>query len=146
MKNLIDIIDITNEPNLIENIMGHRQDMTPEQRLKWDCDNYKKRLDANKGLNFEYWNEKHEKLLKKGWELFLITETSTRQLSQIKKRHPLELTMKQLSKTLSTTSVDHAKKIVEQLRSEGNYARIVCGYNMNKLRVKMYSIIYKAKV
>ena len=42
MKNLIDIIDTTNEPNIIKNIMGHRQDMTPEQRLRFDIENYKK--------------------------------------------------------------------------------------------------------
>jgi hypothetical protein len=110
--------------------MGHRQDMTPEQRLKWDIDNYKKRLNANKGSNYEYWNDKHEKLLQSGWNLFLITKT---QWNQIFNRY-------------STSSVEHAKKFVEQLRSEGNYARIVCGYDKNKQRVKMYSIIYKAKI
>ena len=112
--------------------MGHRQDMTPEQRLKWDCDNYKKKLEANKGSNYEYWNTKHDEILKNGWDLFLITETPTRQWSQTFKRH-------------STSSAHHAKKFVEQLRNEGNYARIVCGYNKNRQRVKMYSIIYKAK-
>lgn len=110
--------------------MGHRQQMTPEQRLKWDIENYKKRLEANKGSNFEYWNEKHERLLQNGWNLFLITETATTQWSQIFKRY-------------STSSVLHAKKFVEQLRNEGNYARIVCGYNKNKQRVKMYSILFK---
>jgi len=112
--------------------MGHRQNMTIEQRLKWDCDNYKKKLESNKGSNYEYWNTKHDELLKNGWNLFLITETSTRQWSQTFKRH-------------STSSEHHAKKFVEQLRNEANYARIVCGYDKNKQRVKMYSIIYKAK-
>ena len=112
--------------------MGHRQDMTTEQRLKWDCDNYKKKLEANKGSNYEYWNNKHDELLKNGWDLFLTTETPTRQWSKIFKR-------------FSTSSEEHAKKFVEKLRNEGNYARIVCGYDKNKQRVKMYSIIYKAK-
>ena len=44
IKNLIDIINTDNEPNIIENIMGHRQDMTPEQRLRFDIENYKKKL------------------------------------------------------------------------------------------------------
>ena len=101
--------------------MGHRQDMTPAQRLKWDCDNYKKKLEANKGSNYEYWNNKHDELLKNGWNLFLITN-----------KH-------------STSSEDHAKKFVDQLRNEGNYARIICGYDSNKLRIKMYSVIYKGK-
>jgi hypothetical protein len=112
--------------------MGHRQDMTPEQRLKWDCDNYKKKLEANKGSNYEYWNAKHDELLKNGWDLFLITETSIRQSSQTFKR-------------CSTSSENQAKKSVERLRNDGNYARIICGYDKNIQRVKMYSIIYKAK-
>jgi len=106
--------------------------MTPQQRLKWDCDNYKKRLEANRGSNFEYWNDKHKEMLKQGWNLFLITETSTRQWSQTFRKE-------------STSSEYHAKKYVEQLRSEGNYARIVCGYEKNVQRVKMYSIIFKPK-
>ena len=107
-------------------MMGHRQQMTSEQRLKWDLENYQKRLAANKGSNFEYWNEKHEKLLQSGWNLFLITETPT-------------------THRYSTSSVEYAKKFVEQLRSEGNYAKIVCGYNKNKQKVRMYSILFKPK-
>jgi hypothetical protein len=118
--------------------MGHRQDMTPEQRLKWDCDNYKKKLEANKGSNYEYWNTKHDELLKNGWDLFLITETSIKQSSQT-------FQLSQTFKRCSTSSETHAKKFVEQLRSDNNYARIVCGYDKNRQRVKMYSIIYKAK-
>lgn len=132
MRSLIQIINTTNEQNVIEQIMGHRQDMTPEQRLKWDCDNYKKKLEANKGSNYEYWSDKHERLLENGWELFLITETSTRQWAQTFKK-------------LSTSSEYHAKKFVEQLRNNGNYARIVCGYDKNMQRIKMYSIIFKPK-
>ncbi len=112
--------------------MGHRQDMTPEQRLKWDCDNYKKRLEAKKGSNYEYWNEKHEKMLEDGWQLFLITETPTRQWGKI-------------FKTRSTSSEHHAKKFVEQLRNGSNYARIVCGYDKNIQKAKMYSVIFKPK-
>ena len=130
MKNLIDIIDTTNEPNIIKNIMGHRQDMTPEQRLRFDIENYKKKLISNKGSNFEYWNDKHEKMLENGWDLFLITH----------KRKGIEI-----YKNYSTSSEDHAKEFVEQLRQEGNYARIVCGYEKTRQRVKMYSVIYKPK-
>lgn len=129
---LVDIINIDNEQNLIEQIMGHRQDMTSKQRLKWDTDNYKKRLEANKGSNYEYWADKHEKMLQNGWNLFLITEATTRQWSQTFKRY-------------STSSKEHAKKFVEDLRNNGNYARIVCGYDKNRQRVKMFSIIFKPK-
>ncbi len=126
MKPLIEIIDTTNEPNIIEQIMGHRQDMTPEQRLKWDTENYKKRLEANKGSNYEYWNDKHEKMLQNGWNLFLIVEKS-------------------IICRYSTSSEEHAKEVVQKLREQNNYARIVCGYDKNRQRLKMFSIIYKPK-
>ena len=113
--------------------MGHRQDMNPAQRLKFDSDKYKRRLEANKGSNYEYWSSKHDELLKKGWELFLITKKSTRQWGQI-------------FKSEATSSEGHAKKFVEQLRAEGNFARIVCGYEKNIQRVKMYSVIFKPKL
>ena len=37
--------------------MGHRKQMTDKERLKFDLENYAKRLQANKGSNYEYWNE-----------------------------------------------------------------------------------------
>jgi hypothetical protein len=132
VKPLIDIIDTEDTENIIDEIMGHRQDMTSQQRLKWDTENYKKRLESKKGSNYEYWSDKHEKMLQNGWDLFLITGTSTRQWSETFKRY-------------STSSEDHAKKFVDELRNNNNYARIVCGYNKNKQRVKMYSIIFKPK-
>jgi CRISPR/Cas system CSM-associated protein Csm2 small subunit len=106
--------------------------MTPEQRLKWDSGNYKKILEANKGSNYEYWTEKHEKMLQNGWSLFLITKTPTRQWNK-------------LFQSNSTSSKEHAEKYIKQLREENNFARIVCGYNKNRQRIKMYSIIFKSK-
>ena len=134
MAYLIDIINTDNEINIIDNNinMGHRQKMTDEQRLKWDVENYIKRLEAKKGSNYEYWNDKHEEMLKNGWDLFLIAETSTNQWCERFKKY-------------STSSENHAKKFVSELRLNGNYARIVCGYDKNRQRVKMYSIIFKKK-
>ena len=129
-KNLIDIIDTTNEPNIIEDIMAHRQDMTSEQRVRFDIENYQKKLASNKGYNFEYWNDKHEQMLENGWELFSITHT--RKGIEIYKRN-------------ATSSKEHAIEFVKQLRVDGNYARIVCGYEKTRQRIKMYSIIYKPK-
>ena len=126
MKPLVEIIDTTNEPNIIEQIMGHRQDMTPEQRLKWDIENYKKKLQANKGSNYEYWNNKHNSMLENGWKLL-----NFRNIDQCFQMH--------------TMYEYHAKKFVEDLRNNGNYARIVCGYHKNRQRIKMFSIIYKPK-
>lgn len=132
MKPLFEVINTDNEINLIEKIMGHRQNMTNQQRLDWDVESYKRKLEANKGSNYEYWSDKHCKMLQNGWDLFLITEKSTRQGNKI-------------FKSYSTSSENHAKKFVEQLRNNNNYARIVCGYDKNVQRVKMFSIIYKPR-
>ena len=113
--------------------MGHRQDMTPEQRLKWDSENYKRMLEAKRGHNYQYWNESHDKMLENGWEIFIIAQESTRQWNNVFDRY-------------STTSEDHAKKIAEKLRTENNCVRIVCGYVKTKQRDKRYTIIYKLKV
>lgn len=112
--------------------MGHRQDMNPNQRLQWDCDNYKKRLKANKGRNFEYWSDdKHADMLERGWNLYDFKESGRSwAVIQVKK---------------ATSSIATAKEVVTKLRKENNFARIVCGYEKNKQRVKMYSVIYKHK-
>jgi hypothetical protein len=93
---------------------------------------YKPKLKSNKGINYEYWSAKHEKMLLAGWSLYKITEESTRQWSQTFLNY-------------STSSHHHAKKYLDKLRIENNYARIICGYNKNRQRIKMYSIIYKSK-
>lgn len=110
--------------------MGHRQDMTHEQRFEWDIENYKKRLKARIGRNYPYWNDRYDKMLDNGWELYQIVEKSTRQWSKIFKQY-------------ATSSEEHAKKIVCELREKGYRANIVCGYEQNRQRVKMYSIIIK---
>jgi hypothetical protein len=113
--------------------MGHRQHMTDKERLKWDIESYSKRLQANKGRNYEYWDEaKHGKLLLDGYSLYKFTDSSTIQWSV-----RIRIT--------STSSENMAKKAVKELRETGNYARIVCGYSKNRQRIKMFSIIYKKK-
>lgn len=113
--------------------MGHRQNMTDKERLKWDIENYSKRLQANKGSNYEYWNEvRHGKLLIDGYALHQFSDKASIQWSVRIKEH-------------STSSENMAKQVVERLRAEGNYARIVCGYSKNKQRIKMFSVIYKKK-
>jgi hypothetical protein len=42
-------------------------------------------------------------------------------------------------------SESFAKETLEKLKSEGNQARIVCGYEKNIQRIKMFSIIFKLK-
>ena len=106
--------------------------MTIKQRLKFDSDNYKKSLESKRGHNYQYWSEKHNDLLENGWSLFEFTNESSRQWNFIFKR-------------FSTSSEYHAKKHLEQLRADNNFARIICGYDKNPQKVKMYSIIYKPK-
>ena len=95
--------------------------MNESQRLKWDVESYERKLEANRGSNFEYWSEKHDKMLKNGWDLFLIKNK------------------------FSTPSELHAKEVVNDLRLKNNYSRIICGYDKNVQRIKMYSVIFKPK-
>lgn len=109
-------------------IMGHRQEMTREQRIKWDGMQYQAKLDANKGHNYEYWNDdKHGKLLNEGWELFSFPVKSI------------------ISETEATVSEHTAIEALDKLRTEGNFARIIAGYSKNVQRMKMFSIIFKPK-
>lgn len=112
--------------------MGRRQDMTDKQRLEFDTYAYKRRLEENRGKNFEYWNEKHEQMLLNGWDLFEITKKPSRQWGNV-------------FISYSTSSLYHAKEIVDKLRADGFFARIVCGYNKNVQRIKMHTIIFKPK-
>ena len=113
--------------------MGHRQDMTPEQRLKWDCDNYRKRIESKRGRNYEYWkDEKHNKMLENGWNLYVFTEKSRYSWGKKMVKH-------------AVSSEDYAKLELSKIRKGGNFARIVCGYEQNRQRIKMYSIIFKPK-
>jgi hypothetical protein len=103
--------------------MGHRQQMTDKQRLEWDINSYKKKLEANKGHNYQYWSEKLEKeLTEKGYEWYNFDNNKQATASELK-----------------------AQEIVEQLRNDGCYARIIAGYEQNVQRTKMFSITYKKK-
>jgi hypothetical protein len=107
--------------------MGHRQDMTDKQRREWDSHSYRLATEARRGHSFEYWNDdKHEEMLKNGWSLYQFSD-------------------RKLGDWYQTISEESAKEVVEKLRSEGNYARIVCGYNKNVQRIKMHSVIFKPK-
>ena len=87
---------------------------------------YQRMKEENRGKNFEYWNEeKHEKMLDEGWDLYLFPNQRT--------------------DLYSTSCMLCAKEIVEQLRSEGNFARIIAGRDQNVQRTKMFSIIFKPK-
>ncbi len=103
------------------------------QRQSFLSNKYKRTLEANKGRNFEYWSEKHDLLISdKGWSIFSL-ERSGSQWGKV-------------FLSDSTTSVDYAKKVVENLRSSGNFARTVCGYTKDRQRRKYFTVIYKSKI
>jgi hypothetical protein len=45
----------------------------------------------------------------------------------------------------ATKSQLEAEEVVKTLRSDGNYARIICGYVQTKQKVKHFTVIYKLK-
>jgi hypothetical protein len=107
--------------------MGHLKDMTHKQRLDWFAMCYQRKKEANKGYNFPYFNqEKWDELEKNGYEMYYFKDAWK-------------------NNTEGTTSVDEAKEVVERLRNEGNYARIICGYIQTKQHQKHFTVIYKAK-
>lgn len=79
---------------------------------------------------YPYWNGKYEKLLQNGWNICLIAEQPSRQWGKIFKRH-------------STSSVGYVERLADKLMGKGNQVKIVCGYDKNPQRIKMYSILYK---
>jgi len=90
----------------------------------WRMYQYEQVKIANKGHNYQYWNdEKHQKMLDNGYDLYKFDEKYGYAISS-------EL---------------HAKEIVDRLRSEGNYVRIICGYEKTVQRIKHYSILFKKK-
>ena len=86
---------------------------------------YKRRLEENRGYNFEYWSPKHDQLLENGWETFIFQERKF--------------------ESEATSSVVEAKEVVNKLRSEGNFARIIAGMYQNQQRQKMFTVIFKPK-
>ena len=107
--------------------MGHIQNMTPKQKSKWITYQYNAKKEANKGYNFEYFNEKK-------WELL---ELNGYKMHIFKNAHG--------DNCYSTISVIDAKKVVEELKKCNNYARIICGYDKDKQSNKYFTVIYKNK-
>ena len=107
--------------------MRHIKNMTDKQRIAWVNECYKRKKEANIGYNFTYFNqEKWDELEKNGYEMYLFKDAW---------KHNTE----------ATTSVLQAKKVVEELRQNGNYARIICGYIQTRQKEKHYTVIYKSK-
>lgn len=93
--------------------------------MEWKAYQYEQAKKAKRGHNYQYWSDKHVEMLENGWELYVFSH-------KVGEKH-------------ATRSEISAKEIVEKLRNEGNYARIVAGYSKNRQGVKMFTIIYKKK-
>jgi hypothetical protein len=98
--------------------------MSPEHRLRFQLDAYKAKLEAMRGHNYAYWNKSYDAKLEQGWKMW-------NQFSGYDKE--------------ATTSEQSALEVVEKLRKEGNFARIVCGYEQTAQREKHFTVIYKPK-
>ncbi len=95
--------------------------------IEWRVYQYEKAKIAMRGHNYEYWNEKkHSKMLQEGWNLQKFTN--------------------RMGERNATSSEISAKEMVEKLRKENYFARIVCGYSQNVQHIKMFSVIYKKKL
>ncbi len=112
--------------------MGHKQGMNNEKRLALESLQYKATLNSRKGHNYEYWTTKHYNMLTNGWILVKWVNRASRQWSNVFLPFAISMEEKALQK-------------VEELRNDGFYARIICGYEKNKQRTKMFSVIYKPK-
>jgi len=108
--------------------MGHRQKMTRRQLLEWDYMQYKAKKEANKGHNYQYYSDKLQKYMDDNGYVF----------------YP-ELGFNYGGAEYVTRFENDAKQKVETLRCIGYYARIICGYEQNQQRIKMYSIICKER-
>lgn len=98
--------------------MGHRQQMTASQLLKFDIDSYKRRLEANKGHNHAYMNDKlYKQLEERGYSVWQFECNLPSESIAVKKR--------------------------DELRKEGFYARIIS--IAKKLRIREYKLYYKPK-
>lgn len=100
--------------------MGHRQQMTDKQRLKWDVMQYKARLSAKRGHNYPYLtDELYKDLERKGYKIATF--------------HNCE----------ETTSESIAIDLRNTYRNAGYQSKIVC--ISNDLRIKTYRVYYKPK-
>lgn len=107
--------------------MGHIQKMSNEQKSKFISYQYERKKEANKGYNFEYFNEEKWDILEsKGYKMHLFKDSFGYQCH-------------------STKSVLEAKKVVDELRKCDNYARIICGYDKDIQSNKYFTVIYKNK-
>jgi hypothetical protein len=83
---------------------------------------YARLLEEKRGHNFEYWNTRHEAMIDNDWELHYFKNGE-----------------------VFTYSESIAKEVLKEHRSNGQFARIVCGIEKTIQRRKSFSVIFKLK-
>jgi uncharacterized protein YbaR (Trm112 family) len=101
--------------------MGHRQKMTPKERLEFDSMSYKRMLEAKKGTSHTYGTDEV--------------------LAHLEKNGYKELDLMGLTNRLNLSM---AKEIEKKLRETGHYARVIA--HANKIRIPDYTVYYKARL
>lgn len=96
---------------------------------EWYQYQYKLSLEARRGHNYAYHSEELEKtLLNKGYQWHIFDNKMDLSLDN-----------------RCTYSELKAKEVVDDYRSTGHYARIICGMEKNVQRIKTFSVIFKKK-
>lgn len=96
-----------------------------EQRLELFTRQYKAMLAARRGHNYSYMTPALEKHLERlGYRIAVLGSNGVTSYHE-------------------TRSDAEAKEVVERLRREGNYARIIC--HATRLRIREYSVYYRKK-
>lgn len=93
----------------------------------WKAYQYKQgKMPVEHVPTYQTWNDQnHGKLLENGWELYRFPRGE--------------------GFSLSTPSELVAQTAATQLRTEDNDARVVAGYDKSIQRIKLFSVIFKAK-
>lgn len=100
--------------------------------MEWKQFQYEQAVKARRGHNFTYYNDElGEELKAKGYQWHLFTRNCNMDDTKVTEDY--------------TSSVIVAKEAVEQYRSSGHYARVICGKHQNIQRIKSFSVIYKKK-
>ena len=101
--------------------MGFKQDMTPEQRSKFESFSYKRMLEERRGHNHSYLtDEKYDALIKKGYQIW--------DFDGIKE----------------TRSESEAEQVRDGLRATGHYASIY-SWRQGQIIMREYMVFYRLK-
>jgi len=100
--------------------------------MEWKMFQYEAAKKAKRGHNYAYYTDEMGKELKdKGYQWHLFTRNCNMDGTKVTDDY--------------TASENAAKEAVEQYRSSGHYARVICGKEKAAQRIKYFSVAYKKK-